>query len=433
MRKTTIRFCGALGGLLTPLLLVHCQDAATVCTENGAGDRLCYEVGEFGRSTLAIEAEEPPGQNCAAGGQRVDTGFDDNDNGRLDANEVEASVFICNGAGGAAGPTGPAGTDGTDGVGGDSILTLVRTDAEQAGENCDEGGVRIASGVDDDRDLVLDDDEIDASEYLCHGDTGGSGEDGATTLVTTIPLTEPEGGCDSGVRIDIGLDDGDPGGGAADSTLDELEIDETRYVCDGAVGASGSPGLGGATGATGAAGLAGVTGATGDAGPTGATGATGGAGVTGATGATGGAGVTGATGATGDAGPTGATGATGDAGPTGATGATGAAPFPDCETVLVDSGCVFVDGPDIWNCGSQDLSGVILYQCDLIGGSFFNTDLTGATLIETDLTTANFFNANVTNASWDNVTCPTGTNSDTNSSNCCGQFIGAQVPTGCGI
>jgi hypothetical protein len=100
--------------------------------------------------------------------------------------------------------------------------------------------------------------------------------------------------------------------------------------------------------------------------------------------------------------------------------------------VLVDSGCEFLSGPAVWNCGSQDLSGVTLYQCDLQGASFFSANLTSATIIETDLTGANFFGSTVTNASWDSTTCPSGTSSASNGDNCCNQFILGQVPTGCG-
>ncbi len=34
-----------------------------------------------------------------------------------------------------------------------------------------------------------------------------------------------------GIRIDVGLDDGTPGGTARDGVLDEAEIDQTSYVC----------------------------------------------------------------------------------------------------------------------------------------------------------------------------------------------------------
>ena len=102
-----------------------------------------------------------------------------------------------------------------------------------------------------------------------------------------------------------------------------------------------------------------------------------------------------------------------------------------CATTLETAGCEFTDGPDVWNCGSVDLSGLNLSGCVLSGASFFAADLTNAELAGTILTSANFFDANVTGVVWDNTTCPTGVNSDDNDGTCCNEFTGGQVPTGC--
>ena len=71
MRKISLRHCGALGGLLAPLLIQSCQDNATVCEPvtdaNGVTQTTCYEIGDFGKSTLAQSNEEPPGENCENG------------------------------------------------------------------------------------------------------------------------------------------------------------------------------------------------------------------------------------------------------------------------------------------------------------------------------------------------------------------------------
>jgi collagen triple helix repeat protein len=86
-----------------------------------------------------------------------------------------------------------------------------------------------------------------------------------------------------GLQVDVGIDDGSPGGTAGNAQLEDDEVDDTQYVCAGATGVTGSTG---ATGATGIAGATGTDGATGTTGVTGVTGATGLAGVTGTTGAT---------------------------------------------------------------------------------------------------------------------------------------------------
>lgn len=104
-----------------------------------------------------------------------------------------------------------------------------------------------------------------------------------------------------------------------------------------------------------------------------------------------------------------------------------------CATTLEDAGCEFLSGPGIWNCGSQDLSGLNLSGCDLSGGSFSGATLTNAILTSTNLTGANFFGSNVTGVTWENTTCPTGTNSDANGDTCCGQFILGQTPAGCPV
>jgi hypothetical protein len=45
---------------------------------------------------------EPPGSNCAAGGERVDVGVDTNGDGVLEPNEITQTVYLCNGAPGGA-------------------------------------------------------------------------------------------------------------------------------------------------------------------------------------------------------------------------------------------------------------------------------------------------------------------------------------------
>lgn len=49
-----------------------------------------------------------PGEACENGGQRIDTGVDDNRNGVLDPNEVDATAYICHGRNAGAGADAPA-------------------------------------------------------------------------------------------------------------------------------------------------------------------------------------------------------------------------------------------------------------------------------------------------------------------------------------
>jgi len=61
-------------------------------------------------NTLVKTTTEAAGANCATGGTRVDVGSDLNNNGTLDALEVNAALtkYVCNGAIGSQGPAGNA-------------------------------------------------------------------------------------------------------------------------------------------------------------------------------------------------------------------------------------------------------------------------------------------------------------------------------------
>jgi hypothetical protein len=65
--------------------------------------------GTNGQNTLVNTTAEPTGTNCANGGTKIEVGLDTNNNGTLDAGEVNATLtkYVCNGATGATGPQGP--------------------------------------------------------------------------------------------------------------------------------------------------------------------------------------------------------------------------------------------------------------------------------------------------------------------------------------
>ncbi len=74
------------------------------------------------------------------------------------------------GADGADGEDGADGNDGADGADGDDGLSaLLRTTAEAPGDNCLNGGVKIESGIDDNKSGVLDDNEVDDAVFVCNG------------------------------------------------------------------------------------------------------------------------------------------------------------------------------------------------------------------------------------------------------------------------
>jgi len=110
-------------------------------------------AGDHGSNALVTTTDEPAGGNCAHGGKRIDAGVDSNDNGMLDASEVQSTSYICNATGSDA---------------------LVRTGVEPAGANCPFGGTRIDSGVDANANGILDDSEVGATSYVCQTAPNGS-------------------------------------------------------------------------------------------------------------------------------------------------------------------------------------------------------------------------------------------------------------------
>ncbi|MCB2385884.1 DUF7151 family protein [Thalassolituus alkanivorans] len=100
---------------------------------------------------------EPAGENCAAGGLRVEAGDDLNTNGLLDSTEVTATHYICNGINGA---DGNAAFD----------RLLIRTLPVQGENNCVGGGTKIMVGLDADADQYLDDEEVTSVSYNCEAD-----------------------------------------------------------------------------------------------------------------------------------------------------------------------------------------------------------------------------------------------------------------------
>ncbi|WAC73808.1 hypothetical protein OU995_03460 [Roseateles sp. SL47] len=118
--------------------------------------------GSNGLSTLVRVQAEAVGSNCAQGGSAVLAGLDTNANGVLDNSEVTSTSYVCSGATGATGPTGSTGSAGSDGY---NSLVLLTTEA--AGANCTYGGQRVQSGLDTNRNGVLDSGEVTTTTYLC--------------------------------------------------------------------------------------------------------------------------------------------------------------------------------------------------------------------------------------------------------------------------
>ena len=157
--------------------------------------------GVDGNSSLTTVTTEPAGDNCENGGLKIDSGIDTNGDGTLDNAEITATAYVCNG------------TDGNNG--------LIKTTNEAAGINCENGGIKIDSGIDTNGNGTLDNDEITATTYVCNGIDGNNS---LTKMTNEAAGTNCETG---GVKIDSGIDTN------GDGTLDNSEITATAYVCNG--------------------------------------------------------------------------------------------------------------------------------------------------------------------------------------------------------
>jgi len=107
---------------------------------------------------------------------------------------------------------------------GDGTSDLFRMEDEPAGDNCVQGGVALLFGEDDNGNGVLDEGEVDSTEYVCNGSGAHA------TLVDAVFEEAGEFCSEGGIAIHTGVDLNDDG---------ELQLDEvarTEYICNGRPG-----------------------------------------------------------------------------------------------------------------------------------------------------------------------------------------------------
>ena len=182
--------------------------------------------GANGNATTFVVNEEPAGENCAAGGLKVETSFDSDGNGTIEDSEISVE-YVCNGESpqgsqGEPGEQGIAGTDGKDGAQGakgergdkgetgeagiegeageagddgyDSLLSVVD---EPAGDHCANGGKKFLSGADTDRNGVLDESEVKNSYYICNGEDAVEASEQAASSGCTVSLIDDNSALES--------------------------------------------------------------------------------------------------------------------------------------------------------------------------------------------------------------------------------------------
>ncbi len=208
--------CGGASGVLIESGLDADGNGTLDDTEVSNSNAVC-DGNDGARALIAVTAE-PAGLNCAAGGQRLVSGTDENGDGVLTGVEIQDTTFVCN-----------------------AINNLVAVTNLIAGTStiCPNGGSRIEVGLDTNSNGALDTAEISQTSYSC------SGTNGAASLVSVTPEAAGANCVNGGQRVASGVDTN------ANGTLDAPEVTTTAYVCDGTDGQNGTNGMNGMNGVNG--------------------------------------------------------------------------------------------------------------------------------------------------------------------------------------
>jgi ELWxxDGT repeat protein len=184
-------------------------------------------IGEGNEVLVRTEGREAD-HICTEGGADIFIGNDRNQNGILEESEVTSTTRLCHGKEGLSGPQGATGPNGITGV--NSII-----DTEQIGVGnvtCNYGGLMIKSGLDNNSNDILDEGEIIDEEFLCDGQIGSDGINGAQGAPALVEKREPPAHlCSNGIILEFGIDDGIGQATAMDGILHSDEIRETLNIC----------------------------------------------------------------------------------------------------------------------------------------------------------------------------------------------------------
>lgn len=112
-------------------------------------------------------------------------------------------------------------SDGEDGVNGeDGLNSLIKTTSEPISTNCENGGIKVETGFDSNRNGILETNEVLTTNFICS-------IKGDNSIINTY--IEPSGNncTNGGIKIDSGIDNNNNG------ILDGTEIQSTRFICNG--------------------------------------------------------------------------------------------------------------------------------------------------------------------------------------------------------
>lgn len=209
----------------------HCDGDAWNELELKGEKGVAGSAGRDGKGALVQVTTEAAGSNCTSGGQRFVAGLDGNGDGVLQSDEIVATSYICHGST-------PSGTT--------FYARLVKVTTESPGGNCTLGGQKFETGADNGggggiaNDGALQAGEVLSTAYSCNGLQGAQGAQGVqgtegspgkNSLIATA--AEPPGAnCPvGGVKVSVGIDNGDGSGIAGDNLLQSGEVDQNSYLC----------------------------------------------------------------------------------------------------------------------------------------------------------------------------------------------------------
>ena len=98
---------------------------------------------------------------------------------------VPYALYAANGPVGEPGPQGEQGPQGLSGNNGTNGLTsIVASSIEPVGSNCANGGIKIQTGLDINEDGVLQQNEINQTEFICNGSNGANIQNTAPSILS---------------------------------------------------------------------------------------------------------------------------------------------------------------------------------------------------------------------------------------------------------
>lgn len=120
------------------------------------------------------------------------------------------------------------------------LNSLIAVAEEGPGAHCENGGFKLQSGLDKDRNGALNPDEVETTNFVCNGKTGSTGSNGTngtnggSSIFDMIPEPVSDACPNGGLKVITGLDLN------GDGQLAGNEVASTQYLCNGTNGENGN-------------------------------------------------------------------------------------------------------------------------------------------------------------------------------------------------